>query len=86
MAGKVAYRPSGGGSWTDVTTEITGSEASYDPDSFEPTIETGAWSMPVESVTGLTTDGDYEFGVFLRKASGTVAGANPSGNITAEAP
>jgi hypothetical protein len=86
LGAKIVYRVAGGGSWTDVTSELVGDEgyAFVDPEDYAG-METydGSVYLTPTTVTGLTASTDYEFGVKMRRQAGNATVIYPYGSITA---
>jgi hypothetical protein len=86
LAGKLVYRVGTSGSWTDVAAETVGNQAyAYtnnldygDGDSFD-----GDLTIAAVTVTGLTASTDYQFGIKLRRSSGSATYTYPYGSISA---
>jgi predicted phage tail protein len=86
LSGKLVYRAGTSGSWTDVASETTGSEAYAESDGIDfggTSGYDGDLNIAPVTVTGLTASTDYQFGIKLRRSSGNAAHTYPSGSITA---
>jgi predicted phage tail protein len=66
VTAKISYRPIGGGSWTDISGSVTGTESIVDSEFSPPTTFPGYCTISDAEVTGLTANTDYEIGVFTR--------------------
>lgn len=82
LSGKLVFRPSSGGPWTDMTGDTANSNSATATGYPEPDSTTGVLTIPSQFQSGLTPGTSYDFGVMLRKNAGNSGGVTPYGSAT----